>query len=203
MHSHAFALAGALWAGGAVTGLCYPESSALSFMKTQIYLLIGLLSAPVCSVVTSSAFAQNKAGAADDTLTIKALKASGQWGDKQGLKLEGTATQPAHVTHPQLDVTAPKIDVSFDDSRQLKNVVTSGGVQFKVSLTQKAGPPVRIEAKCDNANLDRTDAARVLTLNGGVDGWFQSGDGPRNLLRGQTVKITSQPDSGTTLDRRY
>ena len=167
-------------------------------MKTQIYLLIGLLSVPVFSIVSPAAFAQNKVGAADDTLTIKAFKASGQWGDKQGLKLEGTAAQPAHVMHPQLDVMAPKIDVSFDDTRQLKNVVASGGVQFKVSLTQKDGPPVRIEAKCDNANLDRTDAMRILTLNGGVDGWFQSGDGPRNLLRGQTVKITSQPDSPTT-----
>ena len=169
-------------------------------MNTRNFLLTGFLSASVfAGLISLPAVAQKKANVADETLTLKAQKATGQWGDKQGLKLEGTPAQPARVTHPQLDVAAPKIEVAFDDNRQFKGVVATGGVEFKVSLTQKDGAPIRVEAKCDNANLKRTDALRVLTLNGGVDGWFQSGDGPRNQLRGQTVIIKSQPDSEVTL----
>lgn len=154
---------------------------------------------PVFSMVSSPVKAQQKAVVGNETLTLKARKATGQWGDKQGLKLEGSAAQPAQITHPQLDVAAPTISADFDDNRQLKSVTATGGVQFKVSMTQKDGPAVRIEAKCDNASLDRSAKARVLTLNGGVDGWFQSGNGPRNVLRGQTVKITSQPEAETNL----
>jgi hypothetical protein len=166
-------------------------------MNTQKFFLAGLLAVPLFSYSARPAHAQAKANAGDDTLTLKAQKATGQWGDKQGLKLEGTVAQPAHVIHPQLDVAAPKISVNFDDARQLKGVVATGGVAFKVSLAQKNAQPVRIEAKCDNATLDRGATQRVLTLNGGVDGWFQTGNGPRNQLRGQTVKITSQPESET------
>jgi lipopolysaccharide export system protein LptA len=168
-------------------------------MKTRIL----LLSMPLwCGFWCCSSEAQNaaiKTGTGNDTLTITAPKMTGRLGSKQGALLEGTAAKPAKISHPQLDVSAPRINVASDENYPIKNVAATGGVQFKVSLAQKNAPPVRIEAKCDNATLDRGEKTRVLTLNGGVDGWFQSGDGPRNQLRGQTVKITSQPDAATAL----
>lgn len=140
-----------------------------------------------------------KTGTGNDTLTISAEKMTGRLGDKQGALLEGTAANPAKISHPQLEVSAPRIKVASDENYPIKNVVATGGVQFKVSLAQNNAPRVRIEARCDNATLDRGEKMRVLTLSGGVDGWFQSGDGPRNQLRGQTVKITSQPESANAL----
>ncbi len=136
---------------------------------------------------------------------LSAQKAEGEWGEKQGLRLEGTVAQPARVSHPQLDVAAPKIEVNFDDKRQFTRVNATGGVSFAVTLKQqKDGPSTRIEAKCDNAMLERPTTGanagtRVLTLRGGVDGWYQLEGGPRNALRGQTVTLNSKPGAAESL----
>ncbi|HEY0075890.1 MAG TPA: hypothetical protein VGB77_17440 [Abditibacteriaceae bacterium] len=165
---------------------------------------ISSLNLIAATFITTTAMAQQVKNDSSSP-KVEAAKVIGNWGDERiGLKLEGSAARPAHFQLPQLDVAARNnIEFKFDkDSKGdmgLKSATASGNVIFKVSLSQKNGAPFRIEARCDDATLDRGDKARVLTLKGGVDGWFQSGDGPRNQLRGQTVKITSQPDAATAL----
>ena len=152
----------------------------------------------------SPLLAQNAKGADSASVNIKALVVTGEWGSKQGLRLEGSAQQPARIIHPQLDVAAPKIEVSFDNQRQFTRVTTTGGVNFAVTLPQKSGPATRIQAKSDSATLERpttgTNAgARVLTLRGGVDGWYQLEGGIRNALRGQSITLTSRPGANEAL----
>ncbi len=182
-------------------------------MNTRNSRLVNLLVVPVFSCLFLPQVAARAQQGATKTvkiggnLNVEAGSVKLFTGAKQGALIEGTPTKPAHIWFPaadakeppQLDVTSPHIEILSDKNNTLKGVVATKGVQFEVSLSQKNGPPVRVQAKCDNATLNRTDAARVLTLNGGVDGWFQSGDGPRNQLRGQTVTITSQPDAATSL----
>ena len=142
--------------------------------------------------------------AAEIKPSFSAAKLTGSWGSENGFRLEGNATQPAHFQHPQLEVTARSaIDFAFDKDAKgetrLKSATATGNVNFKVSLSQKNGAPIRVEANCQQAVFTPAASARSLTLNGGVDGWFQSGNGPRNQLRGQSVKITSQPEGASTL----
>ena len=167
-------------------------------MKRSVLLVLTALS---CFAQSSQA---QQPKAAEMKPSFSAAKWSGSWGSETGFKLEGNATQPAHFKHPQLEVIAlSSIAFAFDKDAKgetrLKSATATGKVNFKVSLAQKGAAPVRIEANCQQAIFAPTPTARTLALNGGVDGWFQSGNGPRNQLRGQSVQITSQPEGANTL----
>jgi lipopolysaccharide export system protein LptA len=153
--------------------------------------------------ISSPAIAQNARGGESSMVKISAQVVEGEWLSPR-LRLTGTAAKPARVSHPQLDVTAPKIEVNSDDKRQLSRVTATGGVRFAITLPQKSGPATRIEAKADNAILERPTSgpnagARVLTLRGGVDGWYQLEGGQRNALRGQNVTLTSRSGANEAL----
>ena len=182
-------------------------------MKKRHFLLSFTLLVAVPSGIgllpTSAAQAQNAKPTDAAVVKISARDVEGEWGSQTGLRLEGSVTQPAHISHPQLDVAAPKIEVSFDDKRQFTKVTATGGVSFAVTLTQKGDgaqkiAATRIEAKCNNAVMERPTTganagARVLTLRGAVDGWYQIEGGSRNTLRGETVTLTSRPDAADAL----
>lgn len=161
-------------------------------MKTRFLLLAGLMAGLAFSQVS---LAQN-AGEANTNIDVKSgLVTIGP----TAVIFDGTEAKPAHITHPQFDIKAPKIVVGVDKDRRPTGITATRGVQFKVSLTQQGGAPVRVEAKCDNAVLKRGNKSSTLTLREGVDGWFQIGDGARNTLRGKTVEITSQPEAAESL----
>ena len=176
-------------------------------MKKRHFLSLTLLialSGNICFYSPVPANAQNSKPADASVVKISACTVEGEWGGKTGLRLEGCATQSARISHPQLDVAAPKIEVGFDDKRQFTKVTGSGGVNFAVTMPQKDGLATRIEAKCNNAVLERAvtganTGARVLTLRGGVDGWYQVAGGIKNTLRGETVALTSRPGAAEAL----
>ncbi len=176
-------------------------------MKKRNFLSLALLVAlpgSVCFYSPVPASAQNARPADGAVVKISACVVEGEWGGKTGLRLEGCAGQSARISHPQLDVAAPKIEVGFDDKRQFTKVTAAGGVNFAVTMPQKDGPATRIEAKCNNATLERAVAganagARVLTLRGGVDGWYQVVGGMKNTLRGESVILTSRPGAAEAL----
>ena len=104
-----------------------------------------------------------------------------------GAILQGSAAKPARIKSPELDVTAVRIQ--FERSGEsLRQVTAHTNVNIKLDLPSKAGSPSHIEANSNTATLEV--ANRTLVLKGNVDGWYQVGDGGRNTLRGETVKLT-------------
>jgi len=101
---------------------------------------------------------------------------------ENGARLDGTATEPAHISSSELDVTA--LAIAFDYSQsQIQQVRAIGQVHLSLDLPGKAGAPVtHVKATSDNATLN--PAKRELILDGNVDGYYQIGNGARTALAG-------------------
>lgn len=121
-----------------------------------------------------------KAQPAGDRVIVTAPK--GFSSTANGVRLEGFPGKPARVQlPPQLDVSALVIglDRRGNDIQQVRAVTS---VNFKINSPARNGnAPLHVEATCNNATLD--PKMRVLTLAGGVNGFYQIGDGPRNPLK--------------------
>lgn len=105
-----------------------------------------------------------------------------------GIRLVGSAARPAHIQSPELDVTALIIDFDLKGNG-IQEVRANGGVNLKLNLTSKAGgPPAHIESKSSNAKLIPAD--RKLILQGGIDGFYQLPDGPKNAIKGENATLS-------------
>jgi len=99
-----------------------------------------------------------------------------------GARLDGTATQPAHIASPELDVTALAIAFDFSNS-QIQQVRAIGQVKLRLDMAGKNGAPAtHVQATSDKATLNPT--SRQLILEGNVDGYYQTGNGARTTLAG-------------------
>lgn len=101
---------------------------------------------------------------------------------ENGARLDGTATEPAHISSPELDVTALAIAFDFTQS-QIQQVRAIGQVHLSLDMAGKNGAPTtHIKATSDSATLNPTK--RELILDGNVDGYYQIGNGARTALAG-------------------
>jgi hypothetical protein len=102
----------------------------------------------------------------------------------KGVRLDGNA----QITSPQLEVRA--VTIAFDFlNNQITQVRARTNVRIKVTLTPKGGgDATRIEATANEADLD--PPTRTLKLRGNIDGFYQSGNGPRFLLSGNEATLT-------------
>lgn len=105
-----------------------------------------------------------------------------------GVRLEGTASEPARIQSPEIDVTAPAI--AFDlQGNGITEVRAVGGVNLKLNLSSKTGgQPAHIEATSTSATL--TPADRKLVLRGNLNGFYQVVGGPKNTLKGEEATLS-------------
>ncbi len=148
-------------------------------MPRIVFLLVLLL------LLAPGARAQTKAAPATGAFTYSAPKVVAR---QNGIRLEGTAQNPARINSPQLSVVAPVI--AFDlGARTISQVRAGGGVALKLNIaaTDKA-PKTYVEAKSDSATL--TTSARTLQLIGNLSGFYQIGDGGKNTLSGNRADLS-------------
>jgi lipopolysaccharide export system protein LptA len=114
-----------------------------------------------------------------------------------GVRLEGSAAQPARIQSPEIDVQAPTI--AFDlQGNSIQEVRAIGGVNLKLNLSSKnGGQPAHIEATCTSATL--TPGDRKLVLTGNLNGFYQVAGGPKNTLKGEQATL-SYPNKNLSVD---
>lgn len=99
-----------------------------------------------------------------------------------GARLDGTATEPAHISSSELDVKALAIAFDFTQN-QIQQVRAIGQVRLSLDFVGKAGEPTtHVKATSNSATLNPTK--RELILEGNVDGYYQIGNGARTALAG-------------------
>ena len=133
--------------------------------------------------LTSPVHAQTKAAPGDFTYAAPKVVAR-----QSGVRLEGTAQNPARINSPQLSVVAPVIAFDLGKST-ISQVRAQGGVALKLNV-QASGtsPKTYVEAKADSAVLTTTN--RTLQLVGNLTGFYQIGDGPKNPLSGARADLS-------------
>jgi lipopolysaccharide export system protein LptA len=105
-----------------------------------------------------------------------------------GARLDGTATEPAHISSPELDVTALAIAFDFTQN-QIQQVRAIGQVHLRLDMAgQNGAAATHVQATSDSATLNPTK--RELILEGNVDGFYQAGNGPRTALAGTKAVLT-------------
>lgn len=109
-----------------------------------------------------------------------------------GIRLEGSATQPAKISSPEMDIQAGAI--AFDlAGNALTEVRALGKVRFKMTAQPKAGgQPLLVNANADSAVLVRQ--SRQLTLKGNINGFYQLASGGKVILKGDTGVFTYGAD---------
>lgn len=114
-------------------------------------------------------------------------------GRASGFRLEGTASDPARISSPQLSVVAPLVafDLSGNSAAPLSQVRASGGVSLRINAPAKAGAPkTTIESKSQSATLTAGGARTfTLRLEGNLSGFYQVGDGPKSTLSGEVANL--------------
>lgn len=105
-----------------------------------------------------------------------------------GVRLEGTPAQPAHVTSPEMDVTAQVIALDVA-SGAVSQVRAQNSVNLKLNLPARNGAaPARVEVRCANATL--TPRPFKLVLKGKLNGFYQLGNGAQTTLTGDVATFT-------------
>jgi len=105
-----------------------------------------------------------------------------------GIRLEGTAENPARISSPQLSVVAPVIAFDLADNA-VSQVRATGGVSLKVNRTETAGgPKTYVESRSQSAVLT-AGATRTLQLDGNLSGFYQIGDAPKSTLSGESATL--------------
>ncbi len=124
--------------------------------------------------------------ASKSQFTYSAPKIIGRAG---GIRLEGTAANPARINSPQLSVVAPVI--AFDlANNTVSQVRAQGGVSLKVSRPATANSPkTYVESRSQSATLTSQTNNRTLQLSGNVSGFYQIGDAPRATLSGENASL--------------
>lgn len=112
---------------------------------------------------------------------------------QNGIRMEGTAQNPARINSPQLSVVAPTI--AFDlGAKTISQVRAQGGVSLKLNVAATAtSPKTYVEAKADSAVLSTTN--RTLQLVGNLSGFYQIGEGGKNTLSGQRADLSFAKDN--------
>ena len=107
---------------------------------------------------------------------------------QNGIRLEGTAQNPARINSPQLSVVSPII--AFDLGKNtVSQVRANGGVALKLNIPASGNAAkIYVEAKSDSAVL--TTADKTLQLVGNLSGFYQIGDGPKNPLSGARADLS-------------
>ena len=144
----------------------------------------------LAAALLSATFSQNAAHAQSKTQQVGGftIKASNTIARPNGVRLEGSASEPVHLQSPQLDLTAPAMALDYVD-KQVTQLRAIDGVSFKLNLA--GADPIKIEAKSQTATLDAlpVNGRRTLRLTGNVDGFYES-KGARNTLSGERATIT-------------
>ncbi len=135
------------------------------------------------AAVTTAAHAQTKPAAGSFTYSAPKVIAR-----QNGIRLEGTAQNPARITSPQLSVVAPII--AFDlGQNTISQVRAQGGVSLKLNVAAVGNSPkTYVEAKSDSAVLTTTN--RTLQLVGNLSGFYQIGAGGKNTLSGDRADLS-------------
>lgn len=128
-------------------------------------------------------------------ITYSAPKIIGQ---ASGIRLEGTADNPARINSPQLSVVAPLI--AFDlASNTISQVRASGGVSLKLNVVQqrnvlnaqgeKTSVPSKVYVEAQSQSAVVTSASRTLELRGNLSGFTRVDDGPITRLSGDSATL--------------
>lgn len=156
-----------------------------SMMKSALFLSL-LLSIPVVAQTRPA----TKRPASSVPFNYSAPKIIGR---TSGFRLEGTASEPARISSPQLSVVAPVIafDLSGNSASPLSQVRTSGGVSLRVNAPARgSSPKTTIESKSQSATLTAGSARTyTLRLEGNLSGFYQVGDGPKSTLSGEVANL--------------
>ena len=107
---------------------------------------------------------------------------------QNGIRLEGTAENPARINSPQLSVVAPII--AFDlGAKTISQVRADGGVSLKLNVAASGtSPKTYVEARADSAVLTTTN--RTLQLVGHLSGFYQIGAGGKTNLSGERADLS-------------